>query len=484
MLIPPIMLVVPSALQLLLAIVLVLFGVCGNLAIPFVSYRTTLRCPHVSVLALLDFTATLIGPGTMLLTTIMGPTWLEHNNILCQSLGFLSSWAQITCFLVLFSLAVFCQKVQNRIHSDQRRQATRTELVFLVVCLITGLFLGFVPLLGWSSYNGLLLPQTCILGNSIKIFSNYAILYLACSFITFFITILVAVRAKKRRRLYPVQLFWERHKLETRINDPEITTNASSNSTSVKSTCKSGRSSRRSSVLSGRRSGIVSSYSSPMSVRKASTWSRSLQGPSIVLLEILSRERAFDKQSGGNGSDPCSAPEVRDHPTPGTASGMIEHSYPGDPFVISSRVPDKYPRLTKKKNVFQSPRFLPPFKGFQRQRSLSRFLMLRCFVRVFCWLPLYVLLVLQICSVSYPPQAHVFITWLIFAQSSISSLLPLCDATYRQAWRRAACLCFKTCALQNETHVELSSPRDVECRIEGTEQVRLRDVNLLEIQRL
>ena len=477
------MLVVPSALELLLAIVLVLFGVCGNLAIPFVSHRTTLRCPHVTVLAVLDFIATLIGPGTMLLTTIMGPSWLEHNNVLCLSLGFLSSWAQITCFLVLFSLAVFCQKMQNRIQANQRPQAKRTDLVFLVVCLLTGLFLGGVPLLGWSSYSGLLLPQTCILGNSIKIFSNYAILYLACSFISIFITILVAVRAIKQRRLYPVQLFWERHKLETRINDPEITTNASSNSTSVKS-CKSGRSSRRSSVLSGRRSGVMSSYSSPMSVRKASTWSRSLQGPSSVLLEILSRERTFDKQSGGNGSDPCSAPEVRDHPTPGTASGLIEHGYPGDPFVISSRVSYKHPRLTKMKNVFQSPRFLPPFEGFQRKHSLSRFLMLRCFVRVFCWLPLCVLLVLQICSVNYPHQAHVFITWLIFAQSSISSLLPLCDATYRQAWRRAAYSCFKTCAVQNETHVELSSPRDVECRIEGTEQVRLRDVNLLEIQRL
>ena len=479
------MLVVPSTLQLLLAIVLVLFGVFGNLAIPFISYRSNLRCPHVTVLAVLDFTATLIGPGTMLLTSIMGPTWLGHNNILCQSLGFLSSWAQITCFLVLFSLAVFCQKVQNRIQSDQRRQDKRTELAFLVVCFLTGMLLGVVPLLGWSSYNGLLLPQACILGNSSKIFSNYSILYLACSFMTIVITILVAVRAIKRRRLYPVQLFWERHKLETRINDPEMTTNASSNSTSVKSSCKSGRSSRRSSVLSSRRSGVMSSYSSPMSVRKASTWSRSLQGPSSVLLEILSRERAFDKQSGGNGSDPCSAPEVRDHPAPSSASGMIEHGYPGDPFVISSRVPYKYPRLAKMKNaVFKNPRFLPPYKGFQRQRSLSRLLMLRCFVRVFCWLPIYVLLVLQICSVNYPHQAHVFITWLIFTQSSISSLLPLCDATYRQAWRRAAYSWFKTCAVQNEKHLELSRARDVECRIEGSEQVQLRDVTPLEVQRL
>lgn len=66
------MLVVPS-LQLLLGIVLVLFGVFGNLTIPFISCRSNLRCPHVTVLAVLDFTATLIGPGTMLLTSIMGP---------------------------------------------------------------------------------------------------------------------------------------------------------------------------------------------------------------------------------------------------------------------------------------------------------------------------------------------------------------------------------------------------------------------------
>ena len=480
------MLAVPSLLQLLLAIALTVLGVCGNFAIHFVSDRTTLRCPHITVLAVLDFTATLLGPGIMLVTSIIGPTWLEHNNTLCLSLSFLSSWTQITCFLVLFSLAVFCQKVQNRIQSGQRCQAKlRTELVFLVVCLFKGLLLSVLPLLGWSSYSGLPLSHNCILQNNVKIFSNYSIFYLACSVIIISITIFFAVRAIKRRRPYPVQLFWERHKLETRMNDPEMTTNASSsNSASVKSSFKSCRSSRRSSVLSGRRSGVMSSYSSPMSIRKASTWSRSLQGPSSVLLEILSRERTFDKQSGGNGRDPCSAPEARAHPIPGTASGMIEPGPSRDPFVISSRVPYRCPRLTKIKNVFQSPRFLPLFKGFQQQRSLCRFLILRCCVRVFCWLPLYVLLVLQICSVNYPHQVHVFITWLIVAQSSISSLLPLCDASYRQAWRRAASLCFKTCAVQHRKHVELFSARDVECRIEGSEQVRLRDVIPLEVQRL
>ena len=479
------MLAVPSTLQLLLAIVLVVFGVCGNLAVPFVSYRTTLRCPHITVLAVLDFTATLLGPGTMLVTCIMGPTWLERNSTLCQSLNVLSSWTQITCLLVLFSLAVFCQKVQNRIHSDQRHQPKlRTQLVFVVVCLLTGLLLSVPPILGWSSYNGLIFSHNCILQNNVKIFSNYSIFYIVFSAIIISISIFFAVRAIRRRRPYPVELFWERHQLETMINDPEMTTNGSSNSVSVKSLSKSYRSSRRSSLLSGRRSGVISAYSSPMSIRKSSTWSRSLQGRSSVLLEILSRERTFDKQSGGNGSEPCSAPEVRDHPILGTTSGMIEHGPPGDPFVISLRVPYRYPRLTKMKNVFQSPRFLPPFKGFQQQRSLSRFLMLGCCVRVFCWLPIYVLLVLQICSVYYLHQAHVFIRWLIFVQSSISSLLPLCDANYRQVWRRAAYSCLRTCVVKNKEHVELVSLRDVECRIEESEQVRLREVIPLEVQRL
>ena len=59
----PIMFVEPSTLQVLLAIVLMLLGLCGNLVVPFVSYRTTLRGPHITVLAALDFTATLLGPG-------------------------------------------------------------------------------------------------------------------------------------------------------------------------------------------------------------------------------------------------------------------------------------------------------------------------------------------------------------------------------------------------------------------------------------
>lgn len=73
------MFVVPSTLQVLLAIVLVLLGLCGNLVVPFVSYRTTHRGPHITVLAALDFTATLLGPGLTLVTLVIGPTLLEHN---------------------------------------------------------------------------------------------------------------------------------------------------------------------------------------------------------------------------------------------------------------------------------------------------------------------------------------------------------------------------------------------------------------------
>ena len=146
------MFVVPSTLQVLLATVLLLLGVFGNLVIPFVSYRTTLRCPHLTVLAALDFTATLFGPGVTLVTIVIGPTWLEHNKALCLSLSFLSSWTLITCFLVLFVLAVFCQKVRHNIHPDGRSCARRREFVFLASCLFTGLLLGVPPLLGWDSY--------------------------------------------------------------------------------------------------------------------------------------------------------------------------------------------------------------------------------------------------------------------------------------------------------------------------------------------
>ena len=466
-----------SILQLLLAIVLVLLGVCGNPVIPFISYRTTLRCPHITVLAALDFIATLLGPGLMLVSIVMGSTWLEHNETLCQSLSFLSSLVLISPFLILFILSLFCQKVRQIIPRDKRRQSDRRELVFLSICLLAGLLLCVPPLFGWSSYNGLPLSLR-ISHNDVPTFSNYSMFFLASSFTVLSITIFLTVRAIRMRRFYPLKLFWERHNFETRINDPEMTTNASSNTTSTKS-----HTSRRSSMASGRRSGVISACNSPMSARKASQWSRSLQGASTILLEIINRERIPDRQTG-NESGPSATTEVPEHATSSATSRMTEHGAPGDPFVISSRVPYVYPMLSKKKKIFESPRRLPPFKGLQQQRSLSRLLLFRCCVTAFCWIPLYVLLTLQFFSVSYPHRAHVFITWLIFTQSPVSSLLPLCDASYRLVLRRAACSCFKACAVKNKRRVDLSKSRDVEFRIEETGQVQLREVIPLEVQRL
>ena len=170
------MFMVPSTLQVVFGIVLVLLGVCGNLVLPFVSNRTTLRCPRITVLAALDFTAALLGPGLMLVTVAIGPTWLEHNKSLCHSLSFLSSWMFITTFLVLFFLAVFCQTVQPNIHLDGRRRARRREFALLGVCLLTGLLLGCLPLLGWSSYNGLpFFPPCSLLGHLSCVFSCYSL---------------------------------------------------------------------------------------------------------------------------------------------------------------------------------------------------------------------------------------------------------------------------------------------------------------------
>jgi len=84
------MFVVPSTVQLVVAITLALLGVCGNLVIPFVSYRKNLRCPHIILLAALDFTATLLGPGIMLVIHVIGPSWLENSKSLCHALTFLS----------------------------------------------------------------------------------------------------------------------------------------------------------------------------------------------------------------------------------------------------------------------------------------------------------------------------------------------------------------------------------------------------------
>ena len=276
------MFVVPSTLQVLLAVVLVLLGLCGNLVVPFVSYRTTLRGPHITVLAALDFTATLLGPGLTLVTLVIGPTWLEHDKPLCLSLSFLSSSLLITCVLVLFVLAVFCQNVEHNIYPDGRHRARRRQFVFLAVCLLSGLLLCVPPLLGWSSYNGLSFLHSCSVLDHVQVLSKCSVVYLAASFIVLSITNLLAVRAINRRPFYPMQLFWERHLLETKINDPEMTiaglSALSGSGTSI------GQSSRTSS-FSTRRSGLISARNSPMGIRKSHQRSSSLQG--AITLNVL-----------------------------------------------------------------------------------------------------------------------------------------------------------------------------------------------------
>ena len=475
------MFVVPSALQVALAIVLVLLGVCGNLVIPFVSYRTTLRCPHITVLAALDFTATLFGPGVMLVTIVKGPTWLEHNKALCHSLSFLSSWMLITCFLVLFVLAVFCQKVRHNIHPNGRNRARRREFVFLAVCLFTGLLLGVPPLLGWSSYNGVAFSHSCTLPGHVTTFSHYSVFYVACSLLILSITIVLAIKATKRRRLYPVQVFWERHLLETKINDPEMTTTASS---AYSSGLSGGRTSRTSS-FSNKRSACTSARNSPMMIRKSSQKPAPLEGTLNVLLEIIARQKQSERmraQQTGNGSGQTAESEAPQPACSSVASGSPQHGSTRDPFVISSRVPYRIP---KRRRIFESPRCLPQFQGSQQQRSLSRLLLLRCCVTMLCWLLLYVTVLLQLSSVHYLQELYVFTQWLIFIQSSTCSLLPLFDVSYRQAWRRVAFSCFKACAQQNGTQADLGRSRDMESWIdhEGN-QVRLREVIPLEASRL
>ena len=323
------MFVVPSTLQVLLATVFVLLGVCGNLVIPFVSYRTTLRGPHITVLAALDFTATLLGPGVMLVTTVKGPTWLEHNKSLCHSLSFLSSWILITCFLVLFVLAVFCQNLWGQ-NIDPGR-------------------------------------------------AHYA----------------------------------RRMEFETKINDPELTTAASSNTSFRNSRSRtksihsriqsriqsrnqsrihSGNQSRRSSVRS--RSGTILSFDSSMISRKNSQMACALENS---LLETISRN-ACENDTGQVMSEALSErsptpvnSERKDSPSPinserkdsQSSSPSIQlsiaasqASFPRDPFVISPKIPYNVHAFLYIRRVFQSPQFLPQFTALQRQRSLLRLLSL------------------------------------------------------------------------------------------------------------
>ena len=452
------MFVVPSTLQVLLAVVLVLLGLCGNLVVPFVSYRTTLKGPHITVLSALDFTATLLGPGLTLVTLVIGPTWLEHNKPLCLSLSFLSSSLLITCVLVLFARAVFCQKVKNNIYPDRRRRARRRQFVFLAMCLLSGLLMCAPPLLGWSSYNGLSFLHSCSLLDHVQTLSNYSILYLVSSFFISLLAFLLAVIAVKAKNLYPINLFWDIHKHESRLNDPEITTE--NLSSSQPSTIRSFRS-RLSSVVSGIRSAV----NSPMASRKSSLHSRPLDS---LVRSVLTSAQAHILSSAST------VPQVS-----GTLSVPL-----GDAFVTPTSVPWKPPMLIGQ-GVFKDPRFLPRrLTAPQQQRPLLRLVLLRCFVTLLCWLPLYIKVVLHLSSVHYPQELQLLIQWLIFIQSSICSLLPLCDASYRRELKRAAHYVFNSCARRDKTTDDLSKSHDVRFRIEGNEQVRLQHLVMLGVEGL
>ena len=481
------MLVVSSTLQLLLALALVLFGVCGNLAILFVSYRTTLRGLPTIVLAVLDFVETLLGPGLLLLTAVVGPTWLEHNKTLCQGLSFLSSWALITSFLVLFFLAVCYQKEHHGVPFPEKRHSNRRGCGVHAMLLLTGLLVVVDILLGWSVFNDLHLVPLCSLLIHVQFVSKSTAFYLVSSFIFLSITIFLAARGmRKHRRLYPVQMFWERHKYEMRINDPEMTTVASvSSSNQSHVTIRSNRSywSRRS---SGWRSGMLSVTASPLTSRKASQQSR-LQENVTSLRQALLNAALLSFAGRGTGED------VERKTSDMTYSVATLHrnveskprsaSTPQEPFVISSGIPFDFPILPVGKRVFKNPRLLPRFKAIQHRGSLSRLLLLKSCVTGLCWLPLYAAVGLKLSSVEYPQELHLFTHWLIFLPSSISPLFSLCNANFgRRFLRRAAYYVLKTCACgPHQVQFQTVKSND---EIERARQVRLLDVRPLQTNTL
>ena len=501
------MFVVPSTVQLLLTVVLFVLGVCGNLMIPFLSYRTTLRCPHTTVLTVLDITATLIGPGLMLVTLTTGPTWLEHNQSLCQALSVLSSCVQISCFMVFFLLALFCQKVHYSVHRDERRRVMRREFAFLVVCLLIGLFWGVIPLFGWGSYQGLPMLHSCLFASRFHSISNYSLFYLGFSFVALLITALLALRAKNLPPAYSVQFFWKRHESEMKINDPELTTVGSSNSLSASvyglgmGCFQSKQQSSRSSMSSHRRTDILSLGGSPVLSRKSSRQVRELDNSILEILFSNIQQRnnqgfthsanASDRNPGedttslkteASVSSATSRLKSSNTSTQSSAHSAILRDIPRDPFVISSRIPNKFPLLLARKNHFQSMQAMPQLSQFQQQRSLSHLLLLRCCVTAICWLPLYTIVALQLSAAHFPQELPVFSHWLVFIQSSIAPLFPLFDAGYRQSLRQAAFSAFKACARGNK--VDLHKARDVEFKIEQTQQVRLCGVTPIEKQTL
>ena len=473
--------------------------------IPFLSYRTTLSCPHTTVLTALEITATLIGPGLMLVTLTTGPAWLEHNQALCQALSVTSSCLQISCFLVLFSLALFCQKVHHSTHRDERRRVIRREFAFLVVCLLIGLLWGVIPLFGWSSHQGLPILHSCLFPNRFHSMSSYSLFYLVFSFVVLLITALLALRAKNLPQAYSVQFFWKRHESEMKINDPELTTVGSSNSLNASvygsgaGWFQSKHQSSRSSMSSHRRTDVLSLGSSPALSRKSSRQIRELDNSILEILFTNIQQRnnqgfshsanASDRNPGedttsikteASVSTATSGRKGSNRSSQSSAHSAILRDIPRDPFVISSRIPNKFPLLLARRNHFQSMQALPQLSQLQHQRSLSRLLLLRCCVTAICWLPLYTIVTLQLSAAHFPQELLVYSRWLVFIQSSIAPLFPLFDAGYRQSLRRSALSAFKACARGNK--VDLQKSRDVEFKIEQSQQVRLSNVRRIEQQ--
>ena len=489
------MFVVPSTVQLVVAITLVLVGVCGNLVMPFISCRTNLRCPHITLLAALDFTATLLGPGIMLVILVKGPTWLVHNKALCQTLNVLSTWQLISIFLVLFALAVFCQTLKHYIRPAEKRRASRKQVAFLAVCLLVALVIAVIPLLNWSSHHGLSFLHSCAQTKDSHLISSYSLFFLVFSFIALLVTSFLGFRVRKHRRLYPLQIFWERHQLETKINDPELTTTASSNTSwsrsrrkSIHSRIQSRIQSRRSSVRS--RSGTILSHNtteSPIASRRNSI--QQLRPFDNSLLEIILRNVRLDRNASEDANVKDTSPTSVDNSSRKDSQSSspsiqlsIATSY-RDPFVISSRIHPKVQALFYPRKVFHSPRFLPQFTALQQRLSLSRLLSLRCCLTIFCWLPLYVSATMQLFSANYLHQLHAVMQWLIFIQSSSFSLLPVFDKSYRRALKRSVSCVFKACVVRRN-NFNLSKSLDglgLQVEREGTEQVQLKNVVLSKV---
>ena len=455
---------VSNALQISLLVGLVAFGCCGNIGVAVLVFRTNLGSSHIALLAAIDLSLTVLGPGIMLVSHIVGPNWLGHDSLLCQSLSFLSTWALLSGLLVLLSLAVFL---------NRQKHCHKRKLHSLAIALFAGLLVSVLPFLGWSSFDGV--PQLCtsLFRMNIQSISCYSIFYLLCSFVVLSITTTLSIRATRRGRLYHVQFFWKKHKIETRINEPEVTTWTES-STSFHSRLAVGTASRHSSftVYSGRRSGMISAGNSPTVSSRASHHFPRPEGHFLG-----------DQGDQGVASKEVPKPRLEELDTAAMAPSLntrnaITASNCGHPLYPFTHSLSTRPVVRK---IFKNPEILPVVNPFQKQRSISRFLLLRCCVSLICWLSLYTSTVLQLLTVHYPQELHVLFLLLLYIQSSTSPLLLLCDASYRKLCCRVVSAVFKSCSRDKSNPLSLTESRDMEYKVEGTHQAKLRSMKQLEL---